>query len=380
MKKIFSKKNIKYYLVFYLIIEIITGFSLIKGIISFAYTSIEMAIKASSFETLIKGFVMLVLMFTLWILSFIIITLPVTIVLLASKTVDVVQERQNRKYSSKENIIYYREKFKGISSTTISLMQNLRIEEEKDIIAILMKLQLNNNILINENAIKIVSDDVRNLLPEEQEIFYMISESGKINRKQIENWKNSSLRNAISKGYIKEQNTNKGLLVKKIILIALMILFFLGFTNTNFSKLLDQLNNELNNVNLNEYITIMEFVEDEGNDNLLNITVQVVGGSICLVGMIAWPIFYIVFVLKYQNKNNSLKRTEKGEKLASEIQGMKNFIHDFSLLNEAEKEEIILWEDFLVYAIILEENEKIVEEILNSKGINYFDTKLIVEK
>lgn len=380
MRKIFRKKNIKYYLVFYLIIDMITGFSVIKGVISFVYNLFEIVVEAPSFEAFIKAFIMLVTMFLVWFLSFIVMTLPVTIALLANKTVDVVQERQNRRYSEKDNIVYYREKFKGIALTTISIMQNLRIEEEKDITAILMKLQLNNNILVNENSVKIVSDDVRNLLPEEQQIFYMISESGRISKNRIESWKNSSLQYAISKGYIKQQNSSKGLLMKKIILIAMMLLLFLGFTNTNFSQLTEQLDSELNNPNLDENITIVEFVGDEENNKLLNITVQIMGGVICLVGMIAWPVFYIVFVIKYQNKNNSLKRTEKGEKLASEIQGMKNFIHDFSLLNEVSKDNLALWDDFLIYAIVLEENEKIVEEVLNSKGINYFDTKLIIEK
>lgn len=90
-----------------------------------------------------------------------------------------------------------------------------------------------------------------------------------------------------------------------------------------------------------------------------------------------WPIFYFVFIVRYKSKNLFLKRTVKGEQLTDIILGMKNFIHDFSLLSEADKNDILLWDEFLVYAIVLEENTKIIEELLNLKKVKLFDSKMI---
>jgi uncharacterized membrane protein len=42
---------------------------------------------------------------------------------------------------------------------------------------------------------------------------------------------------------------------------------------------------------------------------------------------------------------------------------MKNFIHDYSNLSETDRRQVVLWEDYLVYAVVLEENEEIVNEI-----------------
>lgn len=42
---------------------------------------------------------------------------------------------------------------------------------------------------------------------------------------------------------------------------------------------------------------------------------------------------------------------------------VQNFIHDFGNLKEYDKEQIVTWEDFLIYAIFLEENNKISEDI-----------------
>lgn len=71
-----------------------------------------------------------------------------------------------------------------------------------------------------------------------------------------------------------------------------------------------------------------------------------------------------------------LKRTEAGELLTAQISGLKNFIHDFSNLSEAEKEHLILWDDFLIYAVVLEENERIIEDIFKMKNLRYRDFTL----
>ena len=71
-----------------------------------------------------------------------------------------------------------------------------------------------------------------------------------------------------------------------------------------------------------------------------------------------------------------LKRTEEGEILTAQISGLKNFIRDFSNLAEAEKEQLVLWDDFLIYAVVLEENEGIIEDIFRMKNLNYRDFRL----
>lgn len=48
---------------------------------------------------------------------------------------------------------------------------------------------------------------------------------------------------------------------------------------------------------------------------------------------------------------------------------MQRFIHDFSLLSDKEKEYVNIWEDFLVYAVVLEENEGIINDLFKFKNI-----------
>jgi uncharacterized membrane protein len=68
-----------------------------------------------------------------------------------------------------------------------------------------------------------------------------------------------------------------------------------------------------------------------------------------------------------------LKRTQAGEILTAQIWGLKNFIRDFSNLAESEKEQLVLWDDFLIYAVVLEENERIIEDIFRLRNLKYRD-------
>ena len=78
----------------------------------------------------------------------------------------------------------------------------------------------------------------------------------------------------------------------------------------------------------------------------------------------------------FVDANDKYERTSEGKVLVEQIVGMKNFIHDFSNLSQSEKEEVVLWNDFIIYAILLEENEKIINEILKIKkmDVNIIDS------
>lgn len=377
MKKILKKQNIKYYLIYYAIIEFLFNGSFIKGVLLYVYNFFKVALKSPNFESFIKAFAVLIVMLSLWGVIFVILTLPLTIYLLAKKTADNTREIENKKYNSSKDFKYYREKLNGISPTTISLMKNLKIEEDKDLTATIMKLQINKNISIQNNNIKILSEDVSNLTISEKRLFYMLLDNN-VNKKQIERWKEISLEEAKEQGYIKDKSSTSGITIKKIILILVLILFILGFTY--FQNSFDVLMNELENIGISEDLQVFEIVNNENFDFLFNILIQGSICAICAVGIIAWPIFYIVYLVRYQKKDSALKRTEKGDKLTDIVLGLKNFIHDFSMLNQADKEAVVLWDEFLVYAIVLEENKQIIDEITSLKEIENFDTRVIIQK
>ena len=56
------------------------------------------------------------------------------------------------------------------------------------------------------------------------------------------------------------------------------------------------------------------------------------------------------------------KRTKKGRELNQKLEGLKNYLKDYSLMDEREAKEIELWEDYLIYSVMFGQNKKIIEE------------------
>ena len=72
-----------------------------------------------------------------------------------------------------------------------------------------------------------------------------------------------------------------------------------------------------------------------------------------------------LLMLSIKLKKNNGIRTLKGEEVNLKLEGLKNFLNDFSLLNEKSKEELIIWQDYLIYSVIFNQNTKIVDKYKN---------------
>ena len=92
--------------------------------------------------------------------------------------------------------------------------------------------------------------------------------------------------------------------------------------------------------------------------------------------MILYTMFLIAYVVAVMSPAGAdivksmiqqIRRTDYGNQMAECVYGMKNFIHDYSNLSEVDRRQVVLWEDYLVYAVVLEENEQIVKEILDER-------------
>ena len=63
-------------------------------------------------------------------------------------------------------------------------------------------------------------------------------------------------------------------------------------------------------------------------------------------------------------KSQSYKRTPKGEIVNKKIEGLKIYMKDYSLLDQREQEELVVWEEYLIYSVIFDLNStSIIEDI-----------------
>lgn len=128
-------------------------------------------------------------------------------------------------------------------------------------------------------------------------------------------------------------------------------------------------------------MTDMEYLLEHPEEKELYMELLTAMSPLLLFGTILLiSIYSIVFIPLYRfikrithkvtETKNRYERTNESNILVEQIAGIKNYIDDFSLLSEKEKEHVILWEDFLIYAILLEENENIIKDIFHYKNMN----------
>lgn len=296
--------------------------------------------------------------------------------------------KENSRYEVIDNIEYYRERFNNITPAEISLITDLEIETKKDISATILDLYQKGIIDFYEDNI-IVKNEDKVLRQSEQKLVEMIK-SNNFSKENIDNWKKSCIKEAQENNYIKvkidkekrpnfsKNNTVINISTKLFIISLILSLVFL-FTPTGekWYASLDEFDNKY----AQEEKTELEIIESNQEAKELYVKIISDSGPIMILSTVMIITFFVLIGTpiyrkvrrKIYNKievNNSYERTREGKILVEQIAGIKNYIHDFSLLSEKDKENIVLWEDFLIYAVLLEENEKIIDDICKYKNIN----------
>lgn len=73
-------------------------------------------------------------------------------------------------------------------------------------------------------------------------------------------------------------------------------------------------------------------------------------------------LYIIIEQIVYFKKNYT--RTIKGKILLNKAYALKNYLKKYSLIKDRTEEELILWEYYLIYAVVLNVNVKIEDEII----------------
>lgn len=296
--------------------------------------------------------------------------------------------KENSKYEVIENIEYYRERFNNITPAEISLITDLEIETKKDISATILDLYQKGIIDFYENNI-IVKSEEKVLRQSEQELIKIIK-TNNFNKENINKWKSFCIKEAQENNYIKvkvdkekKPNFSKNNMAinisAKIFIISLILSIVFLFTPTG-EKLCASID-EFDNKYEQEEKSELEIIQNNQDAKELYLKIISNSGPIMLLSTIMIISFFVLIGTpiyrkvrrKIYNKievNNRYERTKEGKILVEQIAGIKNYIHDFSLLSEKDKENIVLWEDFLIYAVVLEENEIIINDIYRYRNIN----------
>lgn len=236
---------------------------------------------------------------------------------------------------------YYREILKGHSPAELSYIDDFKIRIPREIVATLLNLKLKKRIEINKDKIEVVDSNLDGLRKTERFLLENIKE-GKLkilDSRYIESYaQDEAIKDKLIekntdekvKTRIKRKNL-KGILQGIIIFIIIVILCVI--------------------------------IKIDGITTML----------ILAFAFFGYSMIYIFTSLSYSLMvMDSYSRTEEGEKLNKKIEGLKQYIKDYSLLNKREQEDLILWEEYLIYSVIFDINSTtIVEEISKLIEIEY---------
>ena len=229
---------------------------------------------------------------------------------------------------------YFRNILENYNPLELSYIDAFKLDFPKDIIAML--LHLNKKGIIEFNKEKGIIEYNENLikLSESESFVLKFIKNGKINFNEfdLESHLGIIKESCVSHNLLK--NDDKKLSGKGLIIIILLyfVSFYLIFKLEQVSFLLSSI--------LTMVVAIIPFI----------IT------------------FYIIYLIAYstQKFKNPYVRSELGEEVNKKLEGLKNFLKDFSSLEEKNIEELILWEDYLVYSVLFNQNKKIINEIYNT--------------
>lgn len=200
-------------------------------------------------------------------------------------------------------------------------------------------LELKGKIKIEEK-ITILNSDYKDL--EQNEIYVLNAvKNCKLKKFDFDEYKKVVCEDSLNNNLLKKKgNRSKYITVFFLITIVITIILFYY----SFIKMMI--------ISNSNSIEIVDFI--------LPIVAMVIV-SMCPVFLLAYVFFYHKFQV-----NDPYIRNSEGKSLYIKLNGLKNFLTDFSNIKNKSKEELILWEDYLIYSVLFDLNTKLTDDI-NSK-------------
>jgi len=252
-------------------------------------------------------------------------------------------KKKNKKHK-KFDIKYFRDDLKKISPAYMSFLQDYEIDLNRDVTAHILKLYIDKYLELKNDKFVTTKKDRSNL--EVSDILLLeYVESNFKDLNFFDNYKRAIKDEMFEEGYVTKAITIKEVIsLASVFFINFFTIFFIAFLKINFSV---------------------------KAKSILGV-VLVIAIVIAVLLLMFAPVIFIARIIAYRN-HGMIKRTKKGEELLEQIYGLKNFLKDFSIINDRKFEDVYLQEHYLVYAITLEVNTKVDDEILKKikKQVRY---------
>lgn len=241
---------------------------------------------------------------------------------------------------------YYREIISNYSVGELSYLDDFTLDE-KDIVATLMALELKKKIKIGD-TIEIIDPNDHLLRNSEKYIFENIKNKP-LKDIDMTAFKKCVINSCIQDKLLEERQDIRKKIIKKLLICILV--FIISIVSFLFGPYLLNMIAKDNSILLILGMFIMVMV---------------------LFAMAIFPITTFTYIVSYLklNKLDPYIRSKKGKEINLRLEGLRKYIKDFSVLDQKDYGELIIWEDYLIYSVILGLNTKSVKEIMELKVLN----------
>ena len=250
---------------------------------------------------------------------------------------NIVLKKNNKEFYNKDSIDkknddlqYYREVLSSYSPAELNYVYSANTQFPKDAVTTLLSLKLKKIIDLNNenNTITILKDDA-NISNSEK---YVLN---KIKDEKLKNFEPIKYQQIVQEDVENKHLTNKG--SKKnmsafsmlFIAIIIILLFFI----------------------------IVFALPSEG---ILGFISVILIPLIFIILSLGIPGIILYCILRTYNP---YKLSKEGKQLRKKLLGLKNYITQFSLLQEKDVKDLIVWEDYLIYSIIFDLNDDLISKI-----------------
>lgn len=328
----------------------------------------------------------------------------IIVVYFAKMIFDSIRVRKNAKIKRDEEYIYYRGNLDKVSPSIIMFTSTFDMDMRKSISATILKLKLTGYIKEDSSSDSYIytNKDESDLLESEKMVLNLIRDNYFDKNHYREIVKQEALNN---KYIVKNRGGIPFRILKIIIAICIPIMVFAfsawlseyifenyrvypeddGHTYIilNNEDEIKQLYYEVKDINDYYHRTMLDgtyisynYSEIRADKFEYSVVRKAFFLNLITAGIISFfgvwiliSLYIVIDQIKYIHKN--YRRTIKGKKLLNKAYALKNYLKDYSLIKDRTEEELILWEYYLVYAVVLGVNAKIEDEIIEKylKGI-----------
>ena len=275
--------------------------------------------------------------------------------------------RREATFVPTRDLEYYRERLKGLSAVQVSLLADLRIEPREDAAATLLALEQHGIVSMEGERVRVLDASRLQSLPQSDQLLVRLATTGDLGLLDLGEWARRAEEEAVDDVHLRRIGRKGSTAVTGLnwflrgcgmgcLLILALCAAFMVFSVTIGKDLMALLDTAQNDY---EMVAIMV-----DNPPFAIQLLIMVGIAIAMIVAFLLPLVDTVRgLVENGDASRHLRRTPLGEEEAELVYGIRNYLRDFTALSDADRHALMLWDDFMVYAIALGQNRQVVDEL-----------------